>query len=332
MSSITNSLDELMSSGFSFGNLQTGGVQVIKGKALDIPIGDVEPDPDQPRKNFKQEALDEMASSIRAYGVKSPVSVRDKTGHPGKYILNFGERRWRGSKLADKRLIPAFIDNDFDPYVQVIENIEREDLEPMDLALWIKGRLDAGEKKGAIAKKLGKDASYITRHCALLELPEPLQKLYDNGQCTDARAVYDLLKIYEQDAPKVEAFCQASTGTISQIDIRQLVKQDAPKEVVNMNKVEIETAPAMSANVETIEVDPVREVADTSKKSEPETKEIHVKKSKEAPLQFVADWEGKQVRLLLEEAQAGMLWIELIEGRERHCILAHSVKLQGVLR
>ena len=203
---VTDSLDKLVNGGFSFAQAQKGGVKEIKGKPLEIPLDHIEPDPEQPRKQFSEASLNEMRDSIKQYGVKTPISVREKPGAHGRYIINFGERRWRGSRLADKRLIPAFIDNEFDPYVAVVENIEREELAPLDLAKWIQGRVDAGDKKGAIAKKLSKDASYVTIHLALLGLPAPVQQLHDKGLCTDARALYDLRKLYEQDAERVSTF------------------------------------------------------------------------------------------------------------------------------
>lgn len=177
------------------------------GKPLDIPLADIEEDPDQPRKEFTSDAMQEMTDSIRARGVKTPVSVRTHPSKPGKWMLNYGARRYRGSVAAGRDTIPAFVDESHDDYDQVIENIQRDDLKPMELALFIKKRLDAGDQKKAIAKNLGKDGAIITQHLALIDPPSCIEDAYSNGKCTSPKTLYELRGLHEKFPEQVEAWC-----------------------------------------------------------------------------------------------------------------------------
>lgn len=177
------------------------------GKPLDIPLADIEEDPEQPRKDFTPEAMQEMTDSIKARGVKTPVSVRTHPSKPGKWMLNYGARRYRGSMAASRDTIPAFVDEAHDDYDQVIENIQRDDLKPMELALFIKKRLDAGDQKKAIAKNLGKDGAIITQHLALIDPPACIEDAYSNGKCTSPKTLYELRGLHEKFPEQVEAWC-----------------------------------------------------------------------------------------------------------------------------
>ena len=180
------------------------------GKPLDLLISDVEEDPDQPRKEFTEEAMQDMIASIKVRGVKTPVSVRPHPTKPGKWMLNYGARRYRGSIGAGKETIPAFVDEAHDDYDQVIENIQRDDLKPMELALFIKRKLDGGDKKGVIAKRLGKDAAAITRHMALIDPPACIEEIYVTGKCVSPQTLSDLRNLHEKFPQQVEAWCGSS--------------------------------------------------------------------------------------------------------------------------
>lgn len=177
------------------------------GKPLEISLSDIEEDPDQPRKEFTPEAMTEMADSIRERGVKTPVSVRSHPSKPGMWMLNYGARRYRGSAAAGRETIPAFVDESHDDYDQVIENIQRDDLKPMELALFIQKRLDAGDKKSAIAKNLGKDGAIITQHLALIDLPACIEDVYSSGLCTSPKTLYELRSLHNQFPKEVDAWC-----------------------------------------------------------------------------------------------------------------------------
>ncbi|HET9239191.1 MAG TPA: ParB/RepB/Spo0J family partition protein [Oligoflexus sp.] len=177
------------------------------GKPLDIPLADIEEDPDQPRKEFSEEAMEEITASIRVRGVKTPVSIRSHPSKPGKWMLNYGARRYRGSLAAGRRTIPAFVDDAHDDYDQVIENIQRDDLKPMELALFIKKRLEAGDKKQEIAKNLGKDGAAITHYLAMIDPPGCVEEAYRSGKCVSPKTLYELRALYEKYPAQVEAWC-----------------------------------------------------------------------------------------------------------------------------
>ncbi|MCS0585432.1 ParB/RepB/Spo0J family partition protein [Massilia pinisoli] len=176
------------------------------GEPLPVPLDAISYDSNQPRKHLEEAALLELAESIRAIGVVQPISIRPDPVAPGRYIINYGERRHRASVIAGMQTIPAFVHKAPDDYMQVAENLHRADLSPMEMALFIKRRLDAGEKKNEIAAKLGYKNGYVTEHLALLEAPPCVEKAYANG-ATSARTLYDLRRLHDVFPEQVDAWC-----------------------------------------------------------------------------------------------------------------------------
>lgn len=178
------------------------------GEPLMVPLDAVDSDPNQPRQHIDEEALQELADSIRAIGVVQPISVRPNPAAPGRYIINYGERRYRAALIAGRQTIPAFVHRTPDSYTQVAENLHRADLSPMEMALFIRRRLDAGETKTEIAARLGYKKSYVTEHLALLESPVCVEKAYASG-VTSARTLYDLRRLHDEFPEQVDAWCAA---------------------------------------------------------------------------------------------------------------------------
>jgi ParB family chromosome partitioning protein len=183
------------------------------GQPLIVPLTDIRPDPNQPRTVFLPNDMKEIAESIRTRGVKTPISVRPDPEGICKYIINWGERRYLGSKMAGKLDIPVFFSEDCNSYDQVIENLQRADLTPMELARFIQGRLDAGDTKAAIARGIGKagvgkhtDASFITHHLALIRPPACLERAYSAG-VTSPRTLYELRALHDKHPEQVDAWC-----------------------------------------------------------------------------------------------------------------------------
>ncbi|RYZ91438.1 MAG: ParB/RepB/Spo0J family partition protein [Proteobacteria bacterium] len=179
------------------------------GEPLEILLTDIEENPGNVRKVFSKAKMDEIAASIKVDGVISPISVRSNPVKPGKWILNYGARRYRGSLSAGRKTIPAYVHENFNEYAQIIENIQREDLKPMELAVFIKGRLDAGVQKKVIAKNLGKDAAAVTQHLALIDLPDCIQQVYDSEKCISPKTLYDLRTLHEEYPKQVAAWCES---------------------------------------------------------------------------------------------------------------------------
>ena len=183
---------------------------VPTGQPLQLLIADIDEDPEQPRRDFSAAAMAEMTAAITASGVISPVSVYPHPDKPGRWVLNFGARRLRGSIAAGKTHIPAFVDNKLSRFDQVIENLQREALTAMELAQFIASRLKAGDKKKTIADKLGVDASVITNHLALVDAPAPIERIYRAELCTSAKTLYELRGLYDKHPEAVTEWCDAA--------------------------------------------------------------------------------------------------------------------------
>lgn len=199
-------------------------VSVSDGKPLQLPIDDVYPDPNQPRRHFDEEKLIELAQSIEIEGVRSPVSVRPHPEKAGAYMLNYGERRLKASQIAGLKTIPAFIDNTSNSYVQVIENLQRENLSAIELANFIQTRLAAKEKKGDIAKKLGVSNDIVTFHSALIDAPAFVIDAYRAGKFQSARVAYELRKAHEAHGDAIEAWASSQTE-ITRSDVVSIGKK-----------------------------------------------------------------------------------------------------------
>ena len=151
-----------------------------------LKITEVEPNRDQPRKNFKQESLEELAESIKTYGVIQPIVVSKQDGY---YGIVAGERRWRAAKIAGLEEIPAIIRNDDEQTnkeIALIENIQREDLNPFEKALGIRRLMDKyGLTQEQVSKKLGKSRSSISNTVRILYLAPDVLELVKQGKLTE---------------------------------------------------------------------------------------------------------------------------------------------------
>ena len=174
-----------------------------KGAGEMLRISDIEPRRDQPRKTFEREALQTLADSIAEYGVLQPIIVRENADAPGMYEIIAGERRWRASKMAGLSEIPAIVfDGDELKAAQVslIENIQREDLNPVEEALGYGALIERfGLTQDQVAKQVGKSRSTVTNMLRLLELPEEVLELLKNGDLSTGHARSLLALEDEQD-------------------------------------------------------------------------------------------------------------------------------------
>ena len=163
-----------------------------KGAAENIRISDIEPRRDQPRKTFEREALEVLADSIAAYGVLQPIIVRENPVAEGTYEIIAGERRWRASKMAGLTEIPAVIfDGDELKAAQValIENIQREDLNPVEEAMGYGALIDKfGLTQDQVSKQVGKSRPAIANMLRLLELPKEVLEMLKEGTVSAGHA------------------------------------------------------------------------------------------------------------------------------------------------
>lgn len=151
-----------------------------------LKITEVEPNRDQPRKNFKQESLEELAESIKTYGVIQPIVVSKEDGY---YGIVAGERRWRAAKLAGLEEIPAIIrasDEQTNREIALIENIQREDLNPYEKAVGIRSLMDKyGMTQEEVSKRIGKSRSSVSNTVRILYLAPDVLELVKQGKLTE---------------------------------------------------------------------------------------------------------------------------------------------------
>ncbi|MDO5760018.1 MAG: ParB/RepB/Spo0J family partition protein [Bacteroidota bacterium] len=154
-----------------------------------IPLDEISPNPDQPRKDFNEQTLEELAQSIKEHGVITPITVNKKDG---KYIIIAGERRYRASKMAGLKEIPAYIrivTLQETMEMSLIENIQREDLNSIEIALSLQALLqETNLTQEELSKKLGKSRGTISNYIRLLKLPAEVQMALRNDEITMGHA------------------------------------------------------------------------------------------------------------------------------------------------
>lgn len=152
-------------------------------RMAEIDIADIIPNPTQPRTQFDEEALDELADSIRQLGVIQPVTV--KKADNGKYTIISGERRWRAARRADLKSLPAYIrevDDENLHAMALVENIQRQDLNAIEIALGMQRLIDeCSLTQDALSEKVGKKRSSVSNYLRLLKLPDQVQLALKEG-------------------------------------------------------------------------------------------------------------------------------------------------------
>ena len=155
-----------------------------------LPLREIEPDPDQPRKTFDDETLAELSASIAEHGLLQPIAVRPKPS--GGYLIVAGERRWRASRMAGLTEVPVIVKDVTDEQAMelaLVENLQREDLDPVEEAAGIRElmtRCDLTQEQAA--RKLGKSRSALANSLRLLSLPETVLELLKSGFITIGHA------------------------------------------------------------------------------------------------------------------------------------------------
>ena len=170
--------------------LGDAALQSQEGGSLSLPISQVEPGVKQPRKRFEEEALQDLADSIRTHGIIQPLTVRRLAS--GYYQIIAGERRWRAAKLAGLTEVPAVIIEADDRKVMelgLIENLQREDLNPMEEANGYKVLTEEyGLTQEEVAQRVGKSRPAVANALRLLALPDPVCQLLEEGKLTAGHA------------------------------------------------------------------------------------------------------------------------------------------------
>ena len=210
----------------------------------EIPIDQIEPNPDQPRREFDEEALQELATSIQNMGIIAPITLRQVA--PDHYQIIAGERRWRASQMAGLQTIPAYIRTANDESVMelaLVENIQREDLNAIEIALAYEHLAEtSGMTQEKISERVGKSRTAVTNYMRLLKLPAQIQMALKNREIDmgHARALLSLdspsmqLKLFrdvlknQYSVRKVEEMVQALKSGEDVQSARKRIATNAP--------------------------------------------------------------------------------------------------------
>lgn len=195
------------------------------GSFYDFDVDIISPDPNQPRKNFDETALQELADDLKKNGLIQPIVVRDDPDNVGKFIVVAGERRLKAAKLAGFKKIRSILstyDNSQLGYVQIAENAKRDNLKFYEMAEFIVSRSDAGEKQADIAEKLGTSKSQVNLYMIWKDAPELLKDAKDKFNAI--RAFYDAVKLYEEHPDEISDFIEKNEN-ISKSDISNFRKK-----------------------------------------------------------------------------------------------------------
>ena len=203
-----------------------------------LPIHKVEPNPDQPRRDFDPEELQSLADSIELHGVVQPLTVRETAN--GYYQIIAGERRWRAARMANLREIPAVIIEADDKKVMelaLIENLQRQDLNPVEEAMGYRTLMeDYGLTQEDAAKQVGKSRPAVANALRLLNLPEKVLEMVRSGALSagHARAVLTLKteKLQEQAAQKIAAL--GLSVRQAELLCKNMSKEPAPEKPVTL--------------------------------------------------------------------------------------------------
>lgn len=172
------------------------------GRPLKVALELIDEDPDQPRREFPEDELEQLAASIRIDGILQPIVVRHSE-QAGRFVIVMGARRYRAAKIAELVEAPVFVQDDAEanPYAQMVENIQRDDLKPSEIARFVTARLEAGEKQTEVARRLGKPRDWVSRYAAVPKMPGFLQ---EKLATSSIRVVYELYQAWRQEPSDVE--------------------------------------------------------------------------------------------------------------------------------
>lgn len=176
---------------------------IATGAPLMVAIDLLDEDRNNPRTEFPAHELEELAADITERGILQPIVV-EMLDLDGRCLIRFGAKRFRAARLAGLTEVPVTVSwRPRDAYDQVAENLKRHALSPLDMARFIRGRIDAGESNAAIATRLAIDQTTLAHHLSLLSLPPVLEEALASGRCTSPRTLHELSKLHSEEPERV---------------------------------------------------------------------------------------------------------------------------------
>ena len=208
----------------SYNNVTTQKIEKTTSGVTELEIGKIKPNPNQPRKNFDIDALNELAASIKIHGIVQPIVV-NKQGND-EYLIIAGERRWRAANICGLKSVPVIVKNYTDKQVKeisIIENLQREDLNPIEAARAIKELMDEyGLTQEAVSERIGKSRSNIANTLRLLTLYPDVIKLVEDGKLTSGHA--RCLVVIEDKNQQIKLAQTAVSKNLNVRDLEKMVK------------------------------------------------------------------------------------------------------------
>ena len=188
------------------------------GRPLLLAVSMLFEDAQNPRTEFPEESIAELAEDIQQRGVLQPLVVHPADGN-GRHQVHFGAKRLRAAMRAGLHVIPVVVrDLPADRYAQVAENQKRHGLTPLELARFIRAQVDAGDSNATIARQLGMNLTAVAHHLLLLDLPPVLDDALKSGRCTSPRTLHELSKLHAARPGQVHALL-ASESEITRASV-----------------------------------------------------------------------------------------------------------------
>jgi ParB family transcriptional regulator, chromosome partitioning protein len=181
------------------------GPGIPDGRPMLIAVTLLHEDANNPRTEFPESALEELAADIQQRGILQPLVV-----HPadcdGRHLIHFGAKRLRAAIRAGLHEVPVVVrDLPVDRYAQVAENQKRHGLTQMEMARFIREQVDAGDSNATISRQLGMNLTTVAHHLSLLELPSELDEALQSGRCTSPRTLHELSKLHADNPEQVQS-------------------------------------------------------------------------------------------------------------------------------
>ncbi len=214
-----------------------------------LPVEDLRPNPNQPRRTFNEQDMNDLAQSIKEHGIIQPLIVRPDPADSGKYQIVAGERRWRAAQMSQLHEVPALV-REFDEnellQVAIIENIQRSDLNPMEEAVGYRQLMDRfGHTQLELSTAMGKSRSHLANVMRLLQLPDEIQDMVRDGKLSAGHA----RALLTADDP----MGLARRAIAEDLSVRAVEK--AAKTPKVSNKAQSKTKPEKDADTRALEAD-----------------------------------------------------------------------------
>ncbi|MPS82419.1 MAG: ParB/RepB/Spo0J family partition protein [Achromobacter sp.] len=180
---------------------------------------------------FSEESIGELRASLRSDGMESPISLYPNPDQPGRFIINFGHRRFRAAKAEGWLQVPGFLTpKKISRRAQAAENIQRENLTAHEIALYIRDELADGHSQTAIAESLGKSKAWVTQHAKMLDLPDPVAEAVATGKVTDVTLANELAVAHREDPQAVADLLKAPEKKPTRAAVKAIRQGAKPKD------------------------------------------------------------------------------------------------------